>query len=444
MDDMFDYDAPKTFANLYELANTNDDGADKFFDMISEKMEGAKSEPNLGIVIKESVNDYEEDPEENKENFAPDEFNDKNINLLAHQLIRSARKPRTSKIQNRHSITVEGIELELPRIKHHAMITRLDEMENTPKLDLRTRSVVKSEYKYEHIKSGSRDYLILDKSSKKFMSIAEKVRHFFNNTPPRFHSKPTIPSGSKVFKSRSLFPNDFEQSSSNTNKIIDNKQTKRSGNDSNQIQNDHNTNCNNIHSSGFKVPAAKLQTIKVLNSHDGVQVVESKELGHGGIKVLEKQPHTVPKPFSFESRKSCAVKPQNVKNEQQWMFKARPATVLKKKPFVPKHEKKCTAPQNIRLNTERRAQEWMVFEQEIKEKFSHYEEISRMKQEENKKNEMNLIKNLRQQTIHKAEPIKKYKPVLIRKSMRPVTVPHSPRFSVRPLKNCLNSISESF
>lgn len=31
MDDMFDYDAPKTFVNLYEMANANDDGADKFF-----------------------------------------------------------------------------------------------------------------------------------------------------------------------------------------------------------------------------------------------------------------------------------------------------------------------------------------------------------------------------------------------------------------------------
>lgn len=78
------------------------------------------------------------------------------------------------------------------------MITRLDEMENTPKLDLRTRSVVKSEYRYEHIKSGSQDYLMLDKSSKKFMSIAEKVRNFFNNTPPRFRSKPTVPSGESL------------------------------------------------------------------------------------------------------------------------------------------------------------------------------------------------------------------------------------------------------
>jgi len=64
--------------------------------------------------------------------------------------------------------------------------------------------------------------------------------------------------------------------------------------------------------------------------------------------------------------------------EQQWSFKARPATVLKKKPFVPKHEKKYTEPKNIRLNTERRAQEWMVFELEIKEKFSQYEENTRM------------------------------------------------------------------
>lgn len=48
----------------------------------------------------------------------------------------------------------------------------------------------------------------------------------------------------------------------------------------------------------------------MLNSHDGVQVIENKEIAHDGIKVLEKQLHTVPKPFSFESRYSCAIKPQ--------------------------------------------------------------------------------------------------------------------------------------
>lgn len=114
---------------------------------------------------------------------------------IAHQLIRSAKKSRSSKLHNRHSITIEGIEVELPRVKHHAMITRLDEMENTPKLDLRTRSVIKSEYKYEHVPSGSQESILLNKSAKKFMSIAEKVRHFFNDTPPRFRSKPTVSSG---------------------------------------------------------------------------------------------------------------------------------------------------------------------------------------------------------------------------------------------------------
>jgi len=64
--------------------------------------------------------------------------------------------------------------------------------------------------------------------------------------------------------------------------------------------------------------------------------------------------------------------------EQQWLFKARPATVLKKKPFVPKHEKKYTEPINIRLNTERRAQEWIIFELELKKKISQYEENTRM------------------------------------------------------------------
>lgn len=43
---------------------------------------------------------------------------------------------------------------------------------------------------------------------------------------------------------------------------------------------------------------------------------------------------------------------------------------------MPKHEKKYTEPKNICLNTNRRAQEWILFEQELKKKMSHYNEIS--------------------------------------------------------------------
>lgn len=50
--------------------------------MIAEKMEGSRSEPNLEIITKEPVIDFEENSEENKENFAPDEFDDKNIKYV--------------------------------------------------------------------------------------------------------------------------------------------------------------------------------------------------------------------------------------------------------------------------------------------------------------------------------------------------------------------------
>lgn len=40
--------------------------------------------------------------------------------------------------------------------------------------------------------------------------------------------------------------------------------------------------------------------------------------------------------------------------------------------------------------------------------------------------------DLRRKNVHKPEPIKKYKPVLIKKSEKPVTVARSPKFSLRP------------
>lgn len=53
---------------------------------------------------------------------------------------------------------------------------------------------------------------------------------------------------------------------------------------------------------------------------------------------------------------------------------------------------------------------------------------------------MSLIKTMRRQTIHKPEPIKKYKPVVIKKKKKPLTVPHSPKFSTRLNRSCLNSV----
>jgi len=362
-------------------------------------MENVRSEQRLGVTKQEFNNGGEDDSEENKENLVPDDIDDCNINSLAHQLIRSAKKSTASKLYNR--LSVKGIEVELPQIKHHDTISGLDEIKNTPKNDLPTHSVVESEYIYEHINSGS-----------------------------------------NVFKCRKLFPNEFEPEI-NSNNTVESKEIIYE-NDCTQFQHNQSVS-SNIHSAAIKIHIKK-KRLKVpnLGSQDGVQVIKNKELGHSGIRVLEKQLHTIPKPCSFESCKSSAFEtPQGIKSaEQQCMFKARPATVLKKKPFVPKHEKRCTEARNIYLSTERRAKDWMVFEQKMKVNFLRQEEISRKRQEEIRKKEMDLIKNMRQLTIHKPEPIKKYKPILIRKSLRPVTVPLSPRFSVRPARNYLNSICE--
>jgi len=48
-------------------------------DIIAGKMEGAKSEPNLGVIKPQTIDENDEDNfEENKENFAPD-IEDRNI-----------------------------------------------------------------------------------------------------------------------------------------------------------------------------------------------------------------------------------------------------------------------------------------------------------------------------------------------------------------------------
>lgn len=55
--------------------------------------------------------------------------------------------------------------------------------------------------------------------------------------------------------------------------------------------------------------SVKSPKTNVLNSLDGVQVVEINKVGHDGISVSEKKLHTVSKPFRLSSC-SCAVKSQ--------------------------------------------------------------------------------------------------------------------------------------
>ncbi|XP_028309054.1 targeting protein for Xklp2 isoform X2 [Gouania willdenowi] len=156
---------------------------------------------------------------------------------------------------------------------------------------------------------------------------------------------------------------------------------------------------------------------------------------------------TKPEPFKLLIDERGAMKSSNweqmVKEEQKHqedaaIFKARPNTVTHKVPFRPIKDNRpavgmnsSTAVEPFELATERRAREWQEFEQMACEK-----EALRLRREaerkwEEEQAEKEEIARLRQEQVHKAQPIRHYKPVAVKKSEVPPTVPESPNFSDR-------------
>lgn len=162
-------------------------------------------------------------------------------------------------------------------------------------------------------------------------------------------------------------------------------------------------------------------------------------------KVLEP---TKPAPFKLMADERGAMKgerwEQMMREELKHQaeaacFKARPNTITHKEPFVPKKENRSilanttnsAVPEGFQLSTERRAKERLEFEKELCEKEAlkaRMEEERAREQEEREKEE---IARLRQEQVHKAQPIKHYKPVEVKKSGAALTVPQSPNFSDR-------------
>ncbi|KAJ8922403.1 hypothetical protein NQ315_004348 [Exocentrus adspersus] len=111
-------------------------------------------------------------------------------------------------------------------------------------------------------------------------------------------------------------------------------------------------------------------------------------------------------------------------------FKARPATVLHKKPFEPKKERFLTEIDEFELNTEKRAAEREIFEQYKKEKEERFALLKEFHEKVKLKLEEDELAKLRKATECKAQPIRKYKQLQIQPSGK-VTVPKSPNFQKR-------------
>ncbi|XP_073679643.1 targeting protein for Xklp2 isoform X2 [Garra rufa] len=113
-------------------------------------------------------------------------------------------------------------------------------------------------------------------------------------------------------------------------------------------------------------------------------------------------------------------------------FKARPNSVSHKEPFVPKKENRSIlVPEGFQLATERRAKERMDFEKEQSEKEALKARMEEERAREREEQEKEEIARLRQEQVRKAQPIRRYKPVELKKSDVSLTVPQSPNFSDR-------------
>ncbi|XP_059189989.1 targeting protein for Xklp2 [Centropristis striata] len=149
---------------------------------------------------------------------------------------------------------------------------------------------------------------------------------------------------------------------------------------------------------------------------------------------------TKPEPFRLLLDERGAVRntrfEQMVKEEQKQeemaVFKARPNTVTHKEPFQLKKEPRAAVVvEAFELSTERRARERQEFERLASEKeaFRMLMEEEQRREEEHRDKEQ--IAKMRQEQVHIAQPIRHYKPVVVKKSEVPPTVPQSPNFSDR-------------
>ncbi|NWW45936.1 TPX2B protein, partial [Pedionomus torquatus] len=168
------------------------------------------------------------------------------------------------------------------------------------------------------------------------------------------------------------------------------------------------------------------------------------------VKLPEKKVKnpTQPEPFNLQVDERGAAKLQSWKQQlkedlkrqkEAACFKARPNIVVYQEPFVPKKENTLLSenlsgsvvPESFELATEKRAKERQEFEKQLAQKEAlkeRYQEECRQQQEEREKEE---VAKLRQEMVHKANPIRKYRSVEVKPSDQPLTMPKSPNFSDR-------------
>ncbi|KAJ2718391.1 Protein tpx2 [Coemansia sp. Benny D115] len=113
-------------------------------------------------------------------------------------------------------------------------------------------------------------------------------------------------------------------------------------------------------------------------------------------------------------------------------FKAQPIPASIDHPFVPDPPSvSLTAIEEILLRTELRSEERRAYDDDREERERIREEVLARKRLEDERRELEEIKHLRKILVHKPQPIRHYKPLIIKPSERPLTVPKTPQWHIR-------------
>ncbi|KAJ2787757.1 hypothetical protein GGI15_000458 [Coemansia interrupta] len=134
--------------------------------------------------------------------------------------------------------------------------------------------------------------------------------------------------------------------------------------------------------------------------------------------------------YQRQLRERLAELEQRQRERQE--FRARPIPASIDHPFVPQPSTHpLTASEEVLLKTELRSEERRAFDDDRAERERIREEVLERKRVEEEKREDEEIKRLRKLLVHKAQPIRHYKPVDVKPSDRPLTVPKTPLWNVR-------------
>ncbi|XP_072370605.1 targeting protein for Xklp2 isoform X1 [Scyliorhinus torazame] len=137
-----------------------------------------------------------------------------------------------------------------------------------------------------------------------------------------------------------------------------------------------------------------------------------------------------------DQRWTQMMKEELKQQKEATCFKANPSSVIYREPFLPKKANRsskgdCTVQEKFELATEKRAKVRAEFEMRKAEKESMREKLEDEKQKEIEEDEREEIARLRQDLVHKANPVRHYRKVEIKPSEQQLTVPQTPNFSDR-------------